>query len=691
MLIDSAGRVAIGTTSPTFTDGSGLHIAGSSGALKLQNTTNSNWAYVEYADESNTTKFIQGYRDANGIYGIRPGASLSSTSGISLDSSGKVGIGCTPVRDLQLHTSDSSSELMLSNSTTGATAGSGFMIQQDGNDNYIWNKENSFMSFGTNALDRLRIDSSGRLLIGTTTEGAANEAEDVTIAGTGEVGITLRSTNSGGGRIYFSDGTSGTSEYAGYQIYNHSSNAMIFGTNATERMRINSSGNIGIGKSPVDTNAFSRALDITGTSGAAIYIRTNAPSNSTDYGLLGYFSSDLYLYNKPAGNVRFYTNAQEKMRIDSSGRLLISNTTGVGSYPLQVTAASNAHAICIRGRSQDGIGELRWLSHDGVTPLGEIQYQPDHVNFRCRTGDIRFATGGTTERMRITSSGNVGIGTTNPVVPFVLSHDGNTNLEMGYSAGGSFPSHYLQAYNRGTSAYVPLKVAGSEIVLGSPHEAVRITSGGNLIVGNTSATGFVSSSSQTGVIAFASGALAVNKSSDDVASFNRLVNDGTIVSIRQGGAQEGEIRVSGTAVSYIGGHLARWSQTLTLEEHLDLLKGTVMTNLDEMCEWKNEDNEQLNKMAISTIEGDPNVAGVIVNIDEDDDLNVAMTGDMVIRIAQGTTVARGDLLMSAGDGTAKPQDDDIVRSKTVAKVTSTTVSTTYSDGSYCVPCVLMAC
>ena len=68
-----------------------------------------------------------------------------------------------------------------------------------------------------------------------------------------------------------------------------------------------------------------------------------------------------------------------------------------------------------------------------------------------------------------------------------------------------------------------------------------------------------------------------------------------------------------------------------------------------------------------------------------------MTGDFVIRIAQGTTVSRGDLLMSAGDGTAKPQDDDIIRSKTIAKVTSTVVSETYSDNSYCVPCVLMPC
>ena len=100
-------------------------------------------------------------------------------------------------------------------------------------------------------------------------------------------------------------------------------------------------------------------------------------------------------------------------------------------------------------------------------------------------------------------------------------------------------------------------------------------------------------------------------------------------------------------------------------------------------------------MKISDVEGDRDVAGVFQEWDADEefpeDFYCAMTGDFIIRIAQGTTVARGDLLVSAGDGTAKPQDDDIVRSKTVAKVTSTTVSATYADGSYCVPCVLMAC
>jgi hypothetical protein len=117
---------------------------------------------------------------------------------------------------------------------------------------------------------------------------------------------------------------------------------------------------------------------------------------------------------------------------------------------------------------------------------------------------------------------------------------------------------------------------------------------------------------------------------------------------------------------------------------------------DVKVETHEVDNEQLNKVKVSDVEGDANVAGVFVNWTYDeahqvDEINMAMTGDMIIRIAQGVTVQRGDLLMSAGDGTAKTQGDDIVRSKTIAKVTSNHVTCTYADGSYCVPCVLMAC
>ncbi len=180
---------------------------------------------------------------------------------------------------------------------------------------------------------------------------------------------------------------------------------------------------------------------------------------------------------------------------------------------------------------------------------------------------------------------------------------------------------------------------------------------------------------------------------------NRGTNDGTLINFSQAGTTEGTISVSGTTVSYNGGHLSRYAQTTTAKDN-SLVKGTVLSNLDEMNVYTKDgqpvDNEQLNKVKVSDTEGDVNVAGVFVNWSHDEDhnvdeINMAMTGDMIIRIAQGVTVIRGDLLMSAGDGTAKPQGDDIIRSKTVAKVTSNHVTCTYADGSFCVPCVLMAC
>jgi len=220
------------------------------------------------------------------------------------------------------------------------------------------------------------------------------------------------------------------------------------------------------------------------------------------------------------------------------------------------------------------------------------------------------------------------------------------------------------------------------------------------------------------------GQLGITTDSSAAIYINRNNADGSLIYFYQAGTLEGHISVSGTTVSYVGGHLARWSQLSDGSKDASILKGTVMTNLDKMCVWEvaavaegdtvksasgdertataddvadayTENNEQLNCMAVSSVEGDPNVAGVFVNWDTEDDgyndMNIAMTGDMVIRVAKGVTIARGDLLMSAGDGTAKPQDDDIVRSKTIAKVTSTNVSHTYDDESFCVPCVLMAC
>jgi hypothetical protein len=228
----------------------------------------------------------------------------------------------------------------------------------------------------------------------------------------------------------------------------------------------------------------------------------------------------------------------------------------------------------------------------------------------------------------------------------------------------------------------------------SPTERMRISSGGLVTIGTTNAD--PAGANGVGCAISPDAYISITRDSGVAHAINRKTNDGDIIIFKQDGTTEGSISVSGTTVSYNGAHLSRWSQLPSGAERTEILRGSVLSNIDEMCEWGDEENEQLNRMKVSDVEGDKNVSGVFQAWDDDDDTYTndfycAMTGDFIIRIAEGVTVERGDLLMSAGDGTAKPQDDDIIRSKTIAKVTSTNVSCTYEDGSYCVPCVLMAC
>jgi len=253
---------------------------------------------------------------------------------------------------------------------------------------------------------------------------------------------------------------------------------------------------------------------------------------------------------------------------------------------------------------------------------------------------------------------------------------------------------------------------------GGTDPAIKFNDSGELLIGSVVNT--PAQSNTAGAFSYRpTGQLEVSSNNTQCAFFNRTT-DGTLIQFLHEGSSEGNIGISGSTVNYTGGHLSRWSRLVGGGQPNTLLRGTVMSNLDDMVVWSHEevlwtnedelpdgvsvgdvkksayteDNEQLNHTKVSDVEGDVNVAGVFQSWDSDDDFDdyyLAMTGDFVIRIAKGTTVARGDLLMSAGDGTAKPQDDDIVRSKTIAKVTSTNVSHTYDDGTYLVPCVLMAC
>jgi hypothetical protein len=307
------------------------------------------------------------------------------------------------------------------------------------------------------------------------------------------------------------------------------------------------------------------------------------------------------------------------------------------------------------------------------------------------TGDgVSFADTTPANTLVTTTGGNVGIGTNSPQAKIHAA--GSTGFTAVEISDGT--NRAINGWHTSDGYRVTVVAAKPLVFLTSDTERMRIDSSGRLLVGKTATDIAVAG------VELAGSGLATFSRNGTVLAVNRLTTDGVLIDFSQAGTVEGTISVSGTTVSYNGGHLSRWSQLLDNSKDESLLKGTVLSNLDEMCVWEKDgvvaENEQLNKMKVSDVEGDTNVAGIFVNwtTDEDynsDDMNIAMTGDMIIRIAEGVTVQRGDLLMSAGDGTAKPQGDDIVRSKTIAKVTSTNITCTYADGSYCVPCVLMAC
>ena len=333
---------------------------------------------------------------------------------------------------------------------------------------------------------------------------------------------------------------------------------------------------------------------------------------------------------------------------------------------------------------------------------------------------LSFHTAGT-EDMRIDATGNVGIGTSSPSHILDVSNTSATNkaFRIGQSGGSGTANATAIISNGGTGdamlrfdyegtntdrARIGVTSSGQalQFYTAGNNERMRITSAGQLQIGKTSDDSAVNGAyfnpAAGGFFHFVVTNTTAT-STNATLYLNRQSSDGRLIEFRQADTTEGDISVSGTTVSYNGGHLSRWAQIANGNTNT-ILKGTVLSNLDDMCVWVKDGeqlpNEQLNKMKVSDVEGDTNIAGVFVNWTRDeqcntDDMNIAMTGDMIIRIAEGVTVQKGDLLMSAGDGTAKPQSDDIVRSKTIAKVTSNHVTCTYEDGSYCVPCVLMAC
>ena len=246
-----------------------------------------------------------------------------------------------------------------------------------------------------NMTERMRIDSSGRLLLGTTTEGAAG-ADEFTIAGTGNTGFTIRSGNTSEGNIFFSDGTSGGDEYRGVIRYAHNGNQFEFFTDGSRQLILDSSGRLLIGIDSSIGGIASHLQVVESDGGKLAFARNDTTvSANADLGKIQAFGNDNngsyqevaaikfqadlnHGNNDKPGRISFLTTSDggsssiERMRLNSSGNLIVAGTSTVSRAQavfFQVGEGSNSFGI----QRNNGSNVIEVVTEVGTTSGRSIQ------------------------------------------------------------------------------------------------------------------------------------------------------------------------------------------------------------------------------------------------------------------------------------------------------------------------------
>ena len=554
-IADSTGVVTLASSVLTTTDINGGTIDGTviggSSAAAGTFTTVAASGQASFADGTAAAPSIAHTGDLNaGLFFPAADTVAVSTAGterLRVDSSGNVGIGTTsPVGGLHINTATRTlnlaalaagggggSYIMMGNSDSGGTAGP--VVISSSNRNLAFNVGDSFSSAtGGTLTEYMRISNAGNLGIGTSSPLAKVHSQVNTFT-TADM-VAYKAYNAQGVGVYanFQNSTTGTAITDGFLIgindseevvlINYEATAMAFSTNATERMRINASGNVGIGNAPAawgssykSLNILSEYSSISSNGNNRIQLVGNAYNDGTNwiYGGTNFAAYYAILlgqhqwFNAPSGTGGTTATMTQAMTLDNSGNLgigttspavklhVVSSTGGIlESLRLQndstFATSGRGTQISFRGTSGGLLGTITASTSTTADNQGVLNYSANGAT------SAHLFTTNSTERMRIDASGNVGIGVT------PSAWQAGSALQMaggqGYSRFGVTNNSYYDgaAYRYVSTAAATLygNSSGSHLWFNAPSgtagnaitftQAMTLDASGNLGIGTTS-------------------------------------------------------------------------------------------------------------------------------------------------------------------------------------------------------------
>jgi predicted RecA/RadA family phage recombinase len=301
--------------------------------------------------------------------------------------------------------------------------------------------------------------------------------------------------------------------------------------------------------------------DVTVSSGTSVVLATGATAGDVvDIVAYGTFSvASLNADNLDSGTVPSARISGAYTGITQTGTLASFASTGIddnatstaitidssGNVGIGTTAPVNYYAdnLVINAQSEGGITLIGTSAHENYLAWADgtsgTERYSGYLSYNHSSNFMRFATNGGSERMRITSTGNVGIGTASPSQALDVNGLGvvlainstNSNLYKIVFKDNGVNRGYIGCGSTAVFAFADA----------SASELMRIDSSGNVLVGTTSITAGVTSSSGKGISLRSEGYIFASIPNDSPLIINRQTSDGYIAQFRKDGITVGSI------------------------------------------------------------------------------------------------------------------------------------------------------